>query len=855
VSYASPSKAVSTSTRDGLYSFDDVLESALKGAFWSLAVLGTFAVVGGLASELDDRNYGTMTIYVVVYLGCLFVALNARLGYRVRTGILLVVFYLLSLSELVSYGLGGLAYLLFLTQVVLATIFYSRTVSFALLGFFVGTLVVIASLYVTGRIPATDPAQHASMLWMNWISGGSTFVVMCVLILTTLAVLMSSLRTSMDASAALVNDLRLEVLERTRAEQALRESEERARSMMESVFEGIGITEQGRFLEMNSELLNITGYTREEMIGREVVDFIVPESRDLVRERMQIGYEKAYELRMLRKDGAIVDVEVHGMPIMFRGRPCRGTAVRDITERKKALEALRESEERFRLLFERAPDACFISDLDGVVLYANVASERLSGWRRDESIGKSYLELGLFQPRDLPRALEAMEANRRGEESGPNEFEIVRKDGGHVPVEIRAHPFLEREPPMVLAISRDISERKRVEAEREEMHQRMQQVQRLESLGVLAGGIAHDFNNLLLVVLGHADMALADLPPMSPVRGSIAQIEQTALRAAELCRQMLAYSGRGKFILEPVHLNDLVSEMLHLLNASISKKAVLNLDLDKHVPPLTGDASQIRQVAMNLVINASEAIGERSGAIRVSTGSMHCSREYLAGALLHEELPEGPYVYFEVADTGCGMDPETLGRIFEPFYTTKFTGRGLGLSAVLGIVRGHNGAIIASSEAGKGTTFRVLFPADEAAMAADGGVDAGPAPAWKGTGCVLLADDEESVRSMTRQMLERLGLSVVTAGDGRDAVELYRERGKDIDVVILDLTMPRMNGEETFRELRAINPDVRVVLSSGYTETEIETRFAGKGIAGFIQKPYNLATLRNHLRPFLPQSG
>jgi CheY-like chemotaxis protein len=259
------------------------------------------------------------------------------------------------------------------------------------------------------------------------------------------------------------------------------------------------------------------------------------------------------------------------------------------------------------------------------------------------------------------------------------------------------------------------------------------------------------------------------------------------------------------------------------------------------------DATQIRQIVMNLVINASEAIGEQSGVIAVSTGCARCSRDYLRDLWLDEQLPEGLYVTLEVADTGCGMDRDTLARIFDPFFTTKFTGRGLGMAAVLGIVRGHRGTIKVSSEPGRGSTFKLFLPASEQLPLVPRTV--GEEPAWQGRGAALLVDDEESVLAIGAEMLQVLGFEVVTASDGREALERYRERRPDL--VILDLTMPHLDGEQTFRELRQIDPGVRVIMTSGYNEMEVTQKFAGKRLAGFIQKPYTLETLRAALRKAL----
>lgn len=391
----------------------------------------------------------------------------------------------------------------------------------------------------------------------------------------------------------------------------------------------------------------------------------------------------------------------------------------------------------------------------------------------------------------------------------------------------------------------DITERKKREEEERKMEQQLQQTQRLESLGILAGGIAHDFNNILMGIMGHAELALDELSPLAPARECLTEITDASKRAADLCGQMLAYAGKGRFESRDISLRDLIDETRHMLKTSISKNCLLNLCLAQELPPLHGDAAQLRQILMNLVINASEAIGDRSGVITISTGAMECSEEYLKDGYVVEPGEPGMYVWFEVSDTGCGIDRESIGRLFEPFYTTKFTGRGLGLSAVVGIVRAHKGALRVYSEVGQGTTFKVLFP--EVATAEQTLPAGDPEAGWRGEGTVLLVDDEETVRTVSSKLLRRLGLNVLLAEDGRQAVELYRERKQEITLVLLDLTMPHMNGEEAFRELRTLNPDVQVILASGYSETDVGSRFTGKGLAGCLQKPYTLNKLRSLL--------
>jgi len=322
--------------------------------------------------------------------------------------------------------------------------------------------------------------------------------------------------------------------------------------------------------------------------------------------------------------------------------------------------------------------------------------------------------------------------------------------------------------------------------------------------------------------------------------------QQAAARAADLAKQMLAYSGKGRFVIEDLDLNRLIEEMLNMLEVSISKKAVLRLNPYHPLPLVEVDATQMRQIIMNLVINASEAIGEKSGVIAITTGCMDCDRSYLDNLWLKENIKEGLYVCLEIADTGCGMDKETLSKIFDPFFTTKFTGRGLGMAAVLGIVRGHNGASKVYSEPGRGTTFKILLPASSR-PAELYNVSTLPADDWQGDGTVLLVDDEETVRGIGSEMLKELGYTPVTAVDGRDAVETYKQH-PGISLVILDLTMPHMDGEQCFRELKRMNPDVKVIMSSGFNHQEVTQKFAGKGLAGFIQKPYKQSALREVIK-------
>jgi len=513
----------------------------------------------------------------------------------------------------------------------------------------------------------------------------------------------------------------------------------------------------------------------------------------------------------------------------------------EIDERKKVEEKLRFTQ----FSVDRAADAAFWMGPDARFIYVNNAACRSLGYTREELLSMTVHDIDPDFPAEAwPDHWK--DVKERG--SFKVESRHRAKDGRVFPVEITVN-FIEFEGKEYnCAFAHDVTERKQREEKQQKLEVQLRHTQKLESLGVLAGGIAHDFNNLLTGILGNAGLALMKLPPASPGRRFLEEIETASERAAELCSQMLAYSGKGRFIVEAISLNEIVQEMIHLLKVSISKKATLKFNLADNLPAIEVDITQIRQVIMNLVTNASEAIDDKNGLISISTGSMECDRAYLSKTYLEEQFQEGVYVYLEVSDSGCGMDKETVGKIFDPFFSTKFTGRGLGLAAVLGIVRGHKGAMKVYSEVGKGTTFKILLPALEQAAGTVKKESAQIEKPWQGTGIVLLVDDEETVQKVGRSILETAGFTVLMATDGREAVEIFRERQDEIVLTILDMTMPQMGGEEAFREIRQIKADARVILSSGYNEQEITNRFTGKGLAGFVQKPYQYQAMIEKVR-------
>ncbi len=369
----------------------------------------------------------------------------------------------------------------------------------------------------------------------------------------------------------------------------------------------------------------------------------------------------------------------------------------------------------------------------------------------------------------------------------------------------------------------------------------------MESLGVLTGGIAHDFNNLLAVIIGRC--SLAKLRPITAM-DNIPQIETAAERAAELCQQMLAYAGKANITKAEIHLEDLVDEIVSMSKSSIGQNLKITSDLASDIPPIMADASQIRQVAMNLIINAAEAVGESQGNIRISLSKTAIKADQPVRDHQGNIIPPGLYACLEVTDNGCGMNNEIRQRLFEPFYTTKFTGRGLGMSAVLGIIKSHNGALQLFSQPAKGTTFKIYLPIQMTELTTDDQLQQQTCPptTWKGNGTILLVEDEEQVICVAEIMLKELGFTVIKAFNGKEGLKLYQQNAADITMVVTDIGMPVMDGYALIRELKKIKPDLPIIITSGFGEVDVASRIPGEGIVGLINKPYSFIQLRDLLR-------
>jgi PAS domain S-box-containing protein len=515
--------------------------------------------------------------------------------------------------------------------------------------------------------------------------------------------------------------------------------------------------------------------------------------------------------------------------------------VQDITEQKQAEEARRESESQFRRIVELASEGIWMVDAEGLTTFVNRRMTEMLGYSSEEMSGRHCLDF--IHPEDNERGHTGM-ARRLEGDSRPREYRFVRKDGATVWLDFTATTISDAKGELsgVLAMCTDITERKLAQ-------EQLQQTQKLESLGVLAGGIAHDFNNLLVGILGNASLAADLVPVSSPAQPMLAGIVSAGERAAKLTRQLLAYAGRDRRQTAAISLDALVSDIVPLLHASIPRTVTLRLDLAGDLPLVEGDEGQLTQILMNLVINAAESVPTgQPGRVTVTTESREPTPAEKQRAVIPLSDAEGPYVVLSVRDTGSGMDAVTVARIFDPFYTTKFAGRGLGLSAVLGIIKTHSGTLIIESTPGEGSVFRVFFRAT--AKTAAPVVSVSPPPE-QGSGTILVVDDEPAVRALATQALQRSGYQVITADDGAEAIEVAANH-PEIDLVLLDLAMPHMPGDKAAPEIRKVRPGVRILLSSGCGEREARERFADIGVDGFLQKPYSVQTLLEELRKALP---
>ncbi len=646
-----------------------------------------------------------------------------------------------------------------------------------------------------------------------------------------------------------------DISERKQAEADLKKSEEKFYKAFNASPEAISINtiDDGKYIDVNEVFCSITGFRRDEIIGHTSVELglwiNLNERHQFIEKLSKTGSVKNYDIRYRMKNKEERNFLVSSEIIDIAGKRCGLNFIMDITERKLAEDAVKESEFFFKESQRSANIGSYKADFISNYWKPSEVLRNIFGIDENYDCSiQGWVDIVHPDDKDMMDEYLRVEVVSKGKPFS-REYRIIRKNDGETRwVNGLGEATFDSDGNILTLCGtiQDITERKKVDEERQGLEKQLLQSQKMESLGVLAGGIAHDFNNILAVIMGRCSQAR-----LKPERAgeNIPLIEKAAERAAELCRQMLAYAGKAQYVQKEVNVGELVDEMVNMLKATINQNVVIIHDRPTDISMITGDASQIRQIVMNLIINASDAIGEVQGKVFISLANTEIRVGQLYKDYLGKTINPGNYVCLEVTDNGCGMDEETKQRIFEPFYSTKFAGRGLGMSATLGIISAHKGALQLSSQPNKGTTIKVYLPLQVAEPAEDHShqqiISSIP---WQCDGTILLVEDEEQIKVVAKTMLEELGFTVIEASNGKEALKLYQKNAVDITLVVSDIGMPIMDGYELIRELKGLNPDLPIIVSSGFGDTVVTSRIAREDIAGLISKPYRFDQLQEVLR-------
>ena len=641
----------------------------------------------------------------------------------------------------------------------------------------------------------------------------------------------------------------IDVTDRKRAEDALRESEELYRTAVESTNDGISIIQDGKYVYANQKLLKTIGREKEGLIGLSLGSYTLADDKNMVRQHYEnlIHNEPeplSYDLRVVKPDGSVITINISSVNIMYKGRPAVISFILDVTERKKAEEALRQSEERYRTIIESIDDDYFETDIKGSITFVNRPS-RWSGRSREELIGMNY---HAYTTSEMAVKVNAVfkQIFQDGKPARITDYQVIRKDGSlcHLEMSVSLMRDAEGNPIGFRGISRDVTDRIKMEEERKKLTEQLYQAQKMEAIGTLAGGIAHDFNNLLMGIQGYTSIMLLEVDASHPYFDQLKAIQTLVQSGASLTKQLLGFARAGRYEVVVTDINDLISKSVNLFGRTKKEISIYEKYAD-NLRSVEVDRGQIEQVLLNLFVNAWQAM-PGGGSLYLETENVIFDK---VSADLYD-LQSGPYVKLAITDTGVGMDEKTRQRIFDPFFTTKEMGRGtgLGLASAYGIIKGHGGMITAYSEKGHGTTFHIYLPASAKPIHSD---TVQETELTGGRETILLVDDEEIIAEVTSRLLSELGYTILTADSGEKAIEIYEQRKTGIDLIILDMIMPGLSGGDTFDRLKALNPDVRVILSSGYSIDGKAQAIMKKGVRVFLQKPYRLNELAQKIREAL----
>jgi|GEM_PF-849373 len=818
-------------------------------------------ILFGLVSYVSTLRYAitrghlsnSATFYTSVYLCAIVILLVRSIPFAVRAGIGIFLFYILGLATLLTVGPMGTGSIWLFTFAVTATLLLGLWAGLTALAFNICTLFILAQQMNAGRLKWLLTVPYTSETWNTTLV---TLAFLTCVIVISLAVLVRNLEKALQKEQALTSKLisineRLEqeIAERKRAINDLSESEEKYRTLFEDSLEAMSLTLDGKIINVNEAWLQMHGFqTKSDVLGMDVLNFIYEADRVILlerRERWPHCEDRLYELRDLRQDGSVVDVQVYSSKISLGDNSYILATVRDLLKQKESEKALRESEEKYKTILENVEEGYYEVDLQGAFTLINNALCKITGYSRDELTGMNGRDC--VDPKDIEEVNKAFRQVYSTVESKQDaEWRILRSDGcsRHVEASVSLVRNDEGHSVGFRGVIRDVTDRKHAEENKKRLESHLQVAQRLESLGTLAGGIAHDFNNILMGIQGRTSLMLMNMDESHHHVEHLKVIEDYVQNAADLTKQLLGLARGGKREVKPVDLNKIVSGTAEMFRRT-KKEITIHSSYQDNIWIVEADRGQIEQVLLNMYVNAWQAMPE-GGEIFLKTRNVEIDEEDSISC----QVDPGRYVRISVRDVGVGMDEATRQRIFDPFFTTKEMGRGtgLGLASAFGIIKNHGGSINVNSAKGHGTTFDIYLKVTEKATAEENVQRVG---IQKGSESILLVDDEEMITEIVKKLLEALGYTVLLARSGIEAIETYKTSWETIDIVMLDMIMPGMSGSETFNRLKAINPDMKVVLSSGYSMNGQAEEILNRGCNGFIQKPIKIAELSQKLREIL----